>query len=235
MVLMILRRNYSLSDLAFRFNVSLREAESTVTQIIEVLHDIFYTRTFKGSPFPPLPCKESVHDEFKYLPCKVMFEPYQVECNGQEEDDLPMCYRCFIGVSSSKRIIYISDLTKAELSYTEIFQQSDAAKHLNEGDMVMASKDFEIQDSLPQGVFLNESPSMPSSVSSATCAKYHSKARCLIGRTTLQYLRRNFILNSMPCFLDPIRNKVWQLCAALVNCQPYLTSVNKLIIKEESD
>ena len=224
LVLMLLRRNYSMLDLAFRFRIDVQQAKAIATSVIDALHNIHYCKTLEGTPFPPAPPKESVHEEFKNLPdCRIILVKCQMECR-LEDGITKVMHRCFVGVSPSKRIIYISKLFSEEDTFREMVLGSDVLDYTRSGDVLIAEEGHNIADVLPEGVYINCSPFLDDKIKDDKLyAIEFAKARFLIKRSTMNYIKKYFILNSLPEFLNSRKTQIWQLCASLVNCDPFLT------------
>lgn len=242
MTLMKLRRNYSMHDLAFRFRVSLSEADCIVYNTILALHHIYYDSDLKERPFPPLNSMWShLPEQFNSFPnCRVVLECVRIGCEDPDyssETDIltstkfdPKVYvKGFMGISPTKNVLFASGVYEDSTNNSDIFKESGILTKLESGDLIMADKSFEITGCIPSTIELNVAASTKVNLTDKQIKNLNSKARAYIGRTTMQHIRRFTILNHVPIFLNSIVLQVFQLCSALVNLQPTITSFNEAL------
>ena len=115
----------------------------------------------------------------------------------------------------------MSKLFPGSVSDKFIVQQSGLLRHLVTGDLILADKGLLIQDILPVGVSVN----IPPFLNHGKKTESEARATMSITRCRIHVERANArlkvfrILNFAPSYLRCHSDKLFQLCAALVNLQ----------------
>ena len=117
-------------------------------------------------------------------------------------------------------ISFVSDLYPGSLSDKAIVQKCGILSHLIAGGLNLAYKGFLIQDMIPNGVSFNIPPFLNGkfSESEVKCTKRIAKCRIHVERAYAR-LKDFKILGFIPPYLKGYADKVFKLCAALVNLQ----------------
>ena len=128
-------------------------------------------------------------------------------------------FKVLTGVVPNGVLTYIISLYPGSISDNEILQQSGLLNHLAPGDLILADKGFLIQDIVPSGVSVNIPPFLEHGKFTESEVKVtKSIARCRIRVERANARLKDFkILGFVPPYLRSYIDKVFQLCAAIVN------------------
>ena len=118
-------------------------------------------------------------------------------------------------------ITYVSKLYPGSISDKEIVKQSGLMNNTASSDLILADKGFLIHDIVPKGVSVNIPPFLQNRKFTASEIKATKNiARCRIHVERANARLKDFkILNFVPPYLRCYADKVFQVCAALVNLQ----------------
>ena len=114
--------------------------------------------------------------------------------------------------------MYVSKLYPGSNSDKEIVKQSGLMNHMAIGELILADNGFLIQDIVPKGVSVNIPPFLQNgkfTASEIRAAKNIAKCRIQVERANARLKILNFVPPYLRCYAD----KVFQVCAALVNLQ----------------
>lgn len=130
-------------------------------------------------------------------------------------------FKVIVGVAPNGVITYISKLFPGSVSDKFIVEQSGVLRHLVAGDLILADKGFLIQGLLPVGVFVSIPPFFNhGKLTESEARATKSIARCRIHVERANARLKGFkILSFVPSYLRCYAEKLFQLCATLVNLQ----------------
>ena len=130
-------------------------------------------------------------------------------------------FKVLVGVEPNAVITYVSKLYPGSISDKTIAQESGLLNHLTPGDIILADKEFLIQDIVPRRVSVN----IPPFLNNGTFTESEAKATKAIARCRIHVERANArlkdfrILSFIPSYLRCYADVLFQLVAALVNLQ----------------
>lgn len=232
LTLMKLRQNYTNLHLAQLFSCSVGTISNVVITFIHVLHEILFTDIMTGS----IPSREknklSAPSSFsQFNSCRIIIDCTDVECATpglMSEQSLTYSsyrgmnsFKVLVGVAPNGVITFISNFFPGSVSDKEIVSQSNLLALMDTGDLILADKGFLIQDIVPKGVYVNIPPFLEHGKFTESEIKVtKSIARCRIHVERANARLKDFkITTFIPPYLRSISDKVFQLCAALVNLQ----------------
>lgn len=232
LTLMKLRQNYTNLHLAQLFSCSICTISNVVITFIYVLHEILFTDIITGS----IPSREkntlSAPSSFSQLnSCRIIIDCTDVECATPGlMSEQSLTYSSYRGMNSFKVLVgvapngvktLISNFFPGSVSDNEIVNQSNLLALMDTGDLILADKGFIIQDIVPKGVYVNIPPFLEhGKFTESEIKATKSIARCRIHVERANARLKDFkITTFIPPYLRSISDKVFQLCAALVNLQ----------------
>ena len=125
-------------------------------------------------------------------------------------------------VAPNGALVFSSDLYPGSTSDAAIVEHCKLLEHLQQGDMILADKDFNIFDKLPAGESLNIPPFLSSK---GHLTKEEAELCFKIGRSRIHVERANErmknydILNHIPAQYRHLSTKIFQICCCLFNLQ----------------
>ena len=130
-------------------------------------------------------------------------------------------FKTLVGVAPNAVITFVSDLYPGSVSDKAIVQKCGILSRFLAGDLILADKGFLIQDMIPTGVSVNIPPFLKNGKfceSEVKLTKSIAKCRIHVERANAR-LKEFRILDFIPPYLRGYADKVFKLCAALVNPQ----------------
>lgn len=226
-----IRQNYTNLHIAQLFSCSETTISNIVITFIHLLHEILFT--FLMSTVPSREknktCLPSSFTQFSS--CKIIIDCTDIEVATpglmSHQSATYSSYRgmnsfkVLVGVAPNGVITYVSNLYPGSTSDKAIVEMSGFLKHLYPGDLVLADKGFLIQDIVPSGVSVNIPPFLNNGKFTENEIKVtKSIAKCRIHVERANARLKDFkILSFIPSYLRCYSQKIFQLCAALVNLQ----------------
>ena len=229
--LMKLRQNYTNLHLAQLFSCSVATISNIVITFIHLLHGLLFNDLMTTIPSRNKNKLCSPSSFSTYSSCRIVIDCTDIEVATpglmSQQSATYSSYRgmnsfkVLTGVAPNGVLTYVSKLYPGSISDKEIVQQSGILKHFVPGDLILADKGFLIQDIVPKGVSVNIPPFLEHGRFTESEAKVtKSIARCRIHVERANARLKDFkILNFVPPYLRCYMDKVFQLCAALVNLQ----------------
>ena len=226
-----IRQNYTNLHIAQLFSCSETTISNIAITFIHLLHEILFT--FLMSTVPSREknktCLPSSFTQFSS--CKIIIDCTDIEVATpglmSHQSATYSSYRgmnsfkVLVGVAPNGVITYVSNLYPGSTSDKAIVEMSGFLKHLYPGDLVLADKGFLIQDIVPSGVSVNIPPFLNNGKFTENEIKVtKSIAKCRIHVERANARLKDFkILSFIPSYLRCYSQKIFQLCAALVNLQ----------------
>ena len=229
--LMKLRQNYTNLHLAQLFSCSVGTISNIVTTFVHILHKLFFEDIMTTIPSRNKNKVCSPSSFSQYSSCRIVIDCTDIEVATpslmSQQNATYSSYRgmnsfkVLTGVAPNGVLTYISSLYPGSISDKEIVQQSGLLNHLVPGDLILADKGFLIQDIVPSGVSVNIPPFLEHGKFTESEVKVtKSIARCRIHVERANARLKDFkILGFVPPYLRSYIDKVFQLCAAIVNLQ----------------
>lgn len=229
--LMKLRQNYTNLHLAQLFSCSVATISNIVITLIHVLHGLLFDDLMTTIPSRDKNKLCSPSSFSTYSSCRIVIDCTDIEVATpslmSQQNATYSSYRgmnsfkVLTGVAPNGVLTFVSRLYPGSISDKEIVQQSGILKHFVPGDLILADKGFLIQDVVPKGVSVNIPPFLEHGKFTESEAKVtKSIARCRIHVERANARLKDFkILSFVPPYLRCYMDKVFQLCAALVNLQ----------------
>lgn len=229
--LMKLRQNYTNLHLAQLFSCSVATISNIVITLIHVLHGLLFDDLMTTIPSRDKNKLCSPSSFSTYSSCRIVIDCTDIEVATpslmSQQNATYSSYRgmnsfkVLTGVAPNGVLTFVSRLNPGSISDKEIVQQSGILKHFVPGDLILADKGFLIQDVVPKGVSVNIPPFLEHGKFTESEAKVtKSIARCRIHVERANARLKDFkILSFVPPYLRCYMDKVFQLCAALVNLQ----------------
>ena len=229
--LMKLRQNYTNLHLAQLFCCSVSTISNIVLTFVHVLHKLLFNDIMRTIPSRDKNkmCMPSSFSQ--YSTCRIIIDCTDIEVatpNLMSQQNATYSsyrgmnsFKVLTGVAPNGVLTFISDLYPGSISDKEIVQQSGLLKHFVPGNLILADKGFLIQDVVPKGVCVNIPPFLEHGKFTESEAKLtKSIARCRIHVERANARLKDFkILSFVPPYLRSYIDKVFQLCAAIVNLQ----------------
>ena len=230
--LMKMRQNYNNLHLAQLYNCSTATIANIVITFLHVLNQLLY----KDYMEPEVPSrhknKTSLPGSFSVFGnCRMVIDCTDIEvATPSLMSDQKLTYSTYRSMNSFKTIVgvapnavvtYVSKLFPGSVSDKAIVQESGILNHFVAGDLILADKGFLISDIVPRGVDVNIPPFLNSgrfTESEAKLTKSIAKCRIHVERANAR-LKDYKILSFIPPYLRCYSDKIFQLCAALVNLQ----------------
>ena len=229
--LMKLRQNYTNLHLAQLFSCSVATISNIVITFIHVLHGLLFDDLMTTIPSRDKNKLCSPSSFSTYSSCRIVVDCTDIEVATpslmSQQNATYSSYRgmnsfkVLTGVAPNGVLTFVSRLFPGSISDKEIVQQSGILKHFVPGDLILADKGFLIQDIVPKGVSVNIPPFLQHgkfTESEAKVTKSIAKCRIHVERANAR-LKDFKILTFVPPYLRCYMDKVFQLCAALVNLQ----------------
>ena len=229
--LMKLRENYTNLHLAQLFSCSVGTISNIVTRFVHILHKLFFEDIMTTIPSRNKNKVCSPSSFSQYSSCRIVIDCTDIEVATpslmSQQNATYSSYRgmnsfkVLTGVAPNGVLTYSSSLYPGSISDKEIVQQSGLLNHLVPGDLILADKGFLIQDIVPSGVSVNIPPFLEHGKFTESEVKVtKSIARCRIHVERANARLKDFkILSFVPRYLRSYIDKVFQLCAAIVNLQ----------------
>ena len=238
--LMKLRQDYTNLHLAKLFHCSTGTIRNIVITFVHLLYVILYEQCMSTVP--------SRHKNKSSLPgsfslfgnCRMVIDCTDIRIASPSLMSVQKLtyssyrgmnsFKALVGVAPNAVITFVSDMYAGSVSDKAIVQKCGILSHLNAGDLILADEGFLIQDMIPSGVSVNIPPFLNNgkfSESEIKVTKGIAKCRIHVERANAR-LKDFRILGFIPPYLKGYADKVFKLCAALVNLQYPL-------IKEISD
>ena len=213
------------------FSCSVGTISNIVITFVHVLHRLLFDDLMRVIPSRNKSklCSPSSFSEFSS--CRIIIDCTDIEVATpslmSQQNVTYSSYRgmnsfkVLTGVAPNGVLTYISNLYPGSISDKEIVQQSGLLRHFVPGDLILADKGFLIQDIVPTGVSVNIPPFLEHGKLTESEAKLtKSIARCRIHVERANARLKDFkILSFVPPYLRSHIDKVFQLCAAIVNLQ----------------
>ena len=229
--LMKLRQNYTNLHIAQLFSCSVATISNVVTTFVHVLHNILFDDLMTTIPSREKNklCSPSLFSMF--TSCRIVIDCTDIEIaapslmnqqNATYSNYQGMnSFKVIVGVAPNAVITYVSKLYPGSISDKEIVKQSGLMNHMASGDLIFADKGFLIQDIVPEGVSVNIPPFLQNGkFTSSEIRATTNIAKCRIHVERANARLKDFkILNFVPPYLRCYADKVFQVCAALVNLQ----------------
>lgn len=229
--LMKLRQNYTNLHIAQLFSCSVATISNVVTTFIHVLHNILFDDLMTTIPSREKNKLCSPSSFSMFTSCRIVIDCTDIEIAApslmSQQNETYSSYRgmnsfkVIVGVAPNAVITYVSKLYPGSISDKEIVKQSGLMNHMANGDLILADKGFLIQDIVPKGVSVNIPPFLENgkfTASEIRATKNIAKCRIHVERANAR-LKDFKILNFIPPKLRCYADKVFQVCAALVNLQ----------------
>jgi len=229
--LMKLRQNYTNLHLAQLFSCSVATISNIVITFIHVLHGLLFDDLMTTLPSRDKNKLCSPSSFSTYSSCRIVVDCTDIEVATpslmSQQNATYSSYRginsfkVLTGVAPNGVLTFVSRLYPGSISDKKIVQQSGILKHFVPGDLILADKGFPIQDIVPKGVSVNIPPFLQHgkfTESEAKVTKSIGKCRIHVERANARlkdFKILTFVLPYLRCYMD----KVFQLCAALVNLQ----------------
>ncbi|XP_003441398.2 uncharacterized protein LOC100690178 [Oreochromis niloticus] len=232
LTLMKLKLNCGHVDLATRFNCSTATVTNIFTTIVSALYDILYVGMLEKNIPSRAENQTSLPDCFQPFPnCRIVLDCTEVSVSSTESLGTQshlysqrkgrIILKALLGVAPNGVITFASNLYGGRASDKAITAECGVLRHLQPGDMVIADKDFTIQDILPEGVSLN-TPSFHVSgqftQQEVNNNRLISCARAHVAHS-IQRLKRFSILDLVPHHYRKNINKILKVCVCLTNLQ----------------
>ena len=229
--LMKLRQNYTNLHLAQLFSCSVGTISNIVITFVHILHTLLFDDLMRVIPSRNKNCLCSPSSFSEFSSCRIIIDCTDIEVATpslmSQQNVTYSSYRgmnsfkVLTGVAPNGVLTYISNLYPGSISDKEIVQQSGFLQHFVPGDLILADKGFLIQDIVPKGVSVNIPPFLEHGKFTESEAKLtKSIARCRIHVERANARLKDFkILSFVPPYLRSHIDKVFQLCAAIVNLQ----------------
>ena len=229
--LMKLRQNYTNLHLAQLFSCSVGTISNIVITFVHILHTLLFDDLMRVIPSRNKNCLCSPSSFSEFMSCRIIIDCTDIEVATpslmSQQNVTYSSYRgmnsfkVLTGVAPNGVLTYISNLYPGSISDKEIVQQSGFLQHFVPGDLILADKGFLFQDIVPKGVSVNIPPFLEHGKFTESEAKLtKSIARCRIHVERANARLKDFkILSFVPPYLRSHIDKVFQLCAAIVNLQ----------------
>ena len=227
---MKLLQNYINVHMAQLFSCSVATISNTVITFIHLLHGLLFNDLM--TTIPSRNKNKLCSSSFStYSSCRIVIDCTDIEVATpglmSKKKATYSSYRgmnffkVLTGVTPNGMLTYVSKLYPGFISDKEIVQQSGILKHFVPDDLILTDKGFLIQDIVPKGVSVNIPPFLEHGRFTESEAKITmSIARCRIHVERENARLKDFkILNFVPPYLRCYMDKIFQLCAALVNLQ----------------
>ena len=241
LVLVRLRGNFPIEDMAIRFNMSTSNISRILIAWFDSLHTqlrslpIWATRDTVNDTMPK--CFRNVYPKTRViLDCTEIFIEVPSSYRSQAATFSSYKHRNtakgLVGIAPSGAVTFVSDLFTGRCSDKKIVQASGILDMLEKEDDVIADRGFEIEDILPAGVtlnippFLNDEPRL--SVEDELKTRKIASVRVHVERAIRRFKTYQIIHNTLPLSMAADFNKIWVLCCYLTNLLPPL-------IAEEDD
>lgn len=229
--LMKLKQNYTNLHLAQLFSCSVATISNIALTFVHVLHATLFDDLMRTIPSREKNknCLPSSFTQFSS--CRIVIDCTDVEiavpCLMSKQSATYSSYRgmnsfkVLVGVAPNGVITYVSDLFPGSVSDKFIVEKSGILRHFVTGDLVLADKGFLIQDIVPVGVSVNVPPFLNHGKLTESEAKATKDiARCRIHVERANARLKGFkVLSYIPSYLRCYADKLFQVCAALVNLQ----------------
>ena len=230
--LMKLRQNYTNLHLAQLFSCSVATISNIVITFIHVLHGLLFDDLMTTIPSRDKNKLGSPSSFSTYSSCRIVVDCTDIEVATpslmSQQNATYSSYRgmnsfkVLTGVAPNGVLTFVSRLYPGSISDKEIVQQSGILKHFVPGDLILADKGFLIQDIVPKGVSVNIPPFLQHgkfTESEAKVTKSIAKCRIHVERANARLKDFKILTFVPPPYLRCYMDKVFQLCAALVNLQ----------------
>lgn len=217
MALMKLRQNYTNLHLGQLFHCSVWTVHNVVLTFIHVLYKLLSEDIKKVVPCRQKSEQSMPESFFLFANCKMVIGSAEVGIQKRESCSHDAnTFKVLIGVAPNGVITFMSQLYPSSLNDTELVQKSGVLDVFVQGDLILADKDFLIQDLLPNGVSLNIPNGEPCTATDLNFAR--NFARTHVGRA-IDRLKDFRMLDCIPLKFKKHADKIVNLCGALVNCQ----------------
>lgn len=245
MVLMKLRNNWDMKDLAFKFNIDL----ASVSIIFRAWVDYMYNKLASLSIWPhrdiitlnmPDKYKEDYPTTFGILDCTELKiqKPSSLQLQSQTFSDYKSTntLKALIACDPRGAVTFISTLFTGSISDREIFNQCGistllkgliACGYLKKGDALMADKGFLIEKDVESlGLKLNIPPFNKSNtqmpVGDVLKTKKIAKHRVTVERAIGKIKKFKIVSGRIPNSILGNINEIWYVVSMLSNFQPHI-------------
>jgi len=231
LTLMKLRQNYTNLHLAQLYSCSVGTISNVIITFIHVLHNLLFKDIMTSIPSREKNKLSAPSSFSQFNSCRIVIDCTDVECATpglMSQQSLTYSsyrgmnsFKVLVGVAPNGVISFVSNFYPGSISDKEIVKQSNLLNHMHTGDLILADKGFLIQGILPKGVYVNIPPFLERGKFTESEVKAtKSIARCRIHVERANARLKDFkILTFIPPYLRCYSDKVFQLCAALVNLQ----------------
>lgn len=133
-------------------------------------------------------------------------------------------FKVLVGVTPDGHVSFLSPLFSGAITDREITVKSGLLEKLEPGDNIMADRGFEIDEDLPEGVTINLPSFKPTegkqfSITEVEKSQKIAVARVHVERVIGRIKSFRIIKHVMPLSLQPLAEKIFRVCAFLVNLQ----------------
>ena len=233
LTLMKLRSNFTVTDLAVRFSVSVASISNITMTWISILYEVLYMGMMRNAKIPSvLKNKGSLPSCFStFSGCRMILDCTEIQCAipGNMEAQRSTfshykqrnTFKALVGVAPNGVITYVSDLYPGSVSDKEIVRHCGVLNHFEAGDLIIADKGFLIQDLLPSGVLLNIPPFLTHgqfTKAQASVTVVIARARIHVERA-IQRMKTFGILDFFPHQYRSVASKIFKVVACLVGLQ----------------
>ncbi|CAH3150206.1 unnamed protein product [Pocillopora meandrina] len=154
--LMKLRQNYTNLHIAQLFSCSVATISNVVTTFVHVLHNILFDDLMTNIPSREKNKLCSPSSFSMFTSCRIVIDCTDIEIAApslmSQQNTIYSNYRgmnsfkVIVGVAPNAVIMYVSKLYPGSISDKEIVKQSGLMNHIASDDLILADKEFLIQD-----------------------------------------------------------------------------------------
>ena len=241
LVLVRLRGNYPLEDLAVRYNMS----TSNISRILITWYDFLHTQ-FRQIPIwgtretinKTMPkCFKMLYPNTRViLDCSEIF--IEVPSSFRNQSATFSSYKhhntmkALVGIAPSGAVTFVSDIYVGRSSDKQIVKDCGILGILEPGDDVMADRGFDIENLMPEGVTLNIPPFMGDrpqlSLEDEIKTRKIASGRIHVERLIRRIKTYRILQSTLPINMSAEFNKIWVICCYLTNFLP------PLIVEDET-
>ncbi|XP_031549228.1 uncharacterized protein LOC116286789 [Actinia tenebrosa] len=231
LTLMKLRQNYTNLHLAQLFSCSHSTISNIIITFVHVLHELLFKDIMTTIPSRDKNKLSAPSSFSQFISCRIVIHCTDIECAApglMSQQSLTYSsyrgmnsFKVLVGVAPNGVITFVSNCYPGSISDKEIVKQSGLINHMQTGDLILTDKGFLIQDLVPKGIYVNIPPFLEHGKFTESEIKVtKSIARCRIHVERANARLKDFkILTFVPPYLRCHSDKLFQLCAALVNLQ----------------
>lgn len=222
LTLMKLRCNFNYMDLSVWFGISTTTVANIFLTFLDALHNVIFVEALKIIP-SRAENRRSLPKCFKgFEECRMIIDCTEVHSANSNKSVRKIDHRGYVtlkglvGIAPNGAVTFASSLYPESMSDNEIFENCGLLKIFEPGDLVLADKDFTIEDLLePLGVALNVPPFLGSSRYIPDQMET-TRARFNVIRA-IERIKKYSILDDLPINFRETSTPIFQVCAALTN------------------